>query len=137
MSLYYVVATPAFSGLSGMSALGRKVVAGEEDITGSFSIVYSSTYNRYTQETIATTTLTNISSSTIIGPIHFVISNISTTAVWSNSDGVDSEGHKFKDLTGLMQNNELLPSESLSPFDIIFYDPTRERFTFDQKVFQG
>jgi len=108
-----------------------------QDMTSLFEIKYSRTiFNRRTRQQTTTVTITNTSPFSITGVLHFSIDAITVPSTeWLNLDGVAPQGYSFKDLTPLLEDDQLLPGQALGEFSVVFSNPTRARFSFDAKIF--
>ncbi|MCC6544607.1 MAG: carboxypeptidase regulatory-like domain-containing protein [Nitrospirae bacterium] len=79
--------------------------------------------------------LKNVSDSTIHTPIKMVITGISTPDVTvANPDGYTQEGLPYFDLTGYFADQELSPAEVSPTVKLLFYNPKRVKFRWDQDL---
>ncbi|MFO1433936.1 MAG: N-acetylmuramoyl-L-alanine amidase [Candidatus Competibacteraceae bacterium] len=93
----------------------------------SLSIQYTnSIFNRATNQTSYTVTLTNTSSNSITGPIYLAISGITpSTVTLANAGGISVEGTPYLAIT----TTALAPSQTFTT-KVIFSNPSRARFNF-------
>jgi hypothetical protein len=106
-----------------------------EDVTTDIArTLGSAQYNRRTEQDAYKVTLTNNGSSILKAPLSAIITGISSPTVSvGNASGLTGSDPYF-DLSGIAPSGGLPPGGSLS-FQVIFNNPTRERFTFGASVF--
>lgn len=79
--------------------------------------------------------VTNLSDTAILTPLKVVITGISTPDVTvANPDGYTQEGLPYFDLTGNIADHELSPGEGTPTAKLLFYNPKRIKFRWDQDV---
>lgn len=95
--------------------------------SSSLSIQYTnSIFNRATNETTYTVTLTNTASKSINGPIYLAITGITpSTVTFANAGGVSVEGTPYLAIT----ITTMAPSQAVTT-KIVFSNPSRARFDF-------
>lgn len=100
--------------------------------SSNLSIQYTnSIFNRATNQTTCTVTLTNTSSKSINGPIYLAITGITpSTVTLANAGGVSVEGTPYLAIT----TTALAPSQA-STTKVVFSNPSRARFNFTSMAY--
>jgi len=87
-------------------------------------------FDRRTNQTLIPITITNTSAKSITGPVWFVVTSISDPMIpLVNATGTLADGSPYIDLTGLLGDGRLNPSESVTVW-LAFQNPLRRRFMF-------
>ncbi len=95
----------------------------------------SPVFNTKTNTLSLSMVVSNISDTTIHTPLRVIITGISTPDVTvANPDGYTPDGLPYYDLTGDISDQELLPGEAGLSIKILFYNPRRIKFRWDQDV---
>ena len=95
----------------------------------------SPVFNTKTNTLSLNMVVTNVSDSAIHTPLKVIITGISTPDVTvANPDGYSLEGLPYFDLTGNIADHELSPGEASPAVKLLFYNPKRVKFRWDQDV---
>lgn len=108
----------------------------EENIDDTTRIDFTSPlFNTRTNTLSLNMTVTNIGDNAILTPLKVIITGISTPDVTvANPDGFTPEGLPYYDLTVKIPDHELSPGEASQAVKILFYNPKRIKFRWDQDV---
>ncbi len=95
----------------------------------------SPVFNTKTNTLSLNMVVTNVSDSLIHTPLKVIITGISTPDVTvANPDGYTQDGLPYFDLTGNIADHELSPGEASPAVKLLFYNPGRIKFRWDQDV---
>ena len=108
----------------------------EENVDDLTRIAFTSpAFNTRTNTLSLGMVVTNISDTAIHTPLKVVVTGISTPDVTvANPDGYTQDGLPYFDLTGNIADHELSPGEVSPAAKLLFYNPKRIKFRWDQDV---
>ncbi len=108
----------------------------EENVDDLTRIDFASpVFNTRTSTLSLSMVVTNVSDKAVHTPLKVIITGISTPDVTiANPDGYTGEGFPYFDLTGNITDHELSPGEATPAVKLLFYNPKRMKFRWDQDV---
>jgi parallel beta-helix repeat protein len=91
-------------------------------------------YNRSTHQFLQFVTITNTGPDPILGPISFVLDNLTTGVTLANATGTTTTGSPYIDFN--LSGNELLPNQGATVL-LQFNDPTNVQIRYDSRLILG